>query len=89
MYTYPHNMSAKATLWLWTLKDLSISGSCLLAGFFLFAEFSSCTVLVAGATYAFLTIRFDDTSILDFLRYCFCFFFGQQEFLWEGKRKSI
>ena len=89
MYTYPHNMSAKATLWLWTLKDLSISGSCLLAGFFLFAEFSSCTVLVAGATYAFLTIRFDDTSMLEVGSYGLWLFFGLQEFLWVGNWNCI
>lgn len=82
MYIYPENMTAKAMLWLWTLKDLSISGSLLLVGFFVFAQFGSYPVLVAGAVYAFLTMRFDDTSILDYLRHASRFCFAQQFYLW-------
>lgn len=82
LYIYPENMTAKAMLWLWTLKDLSISGSLLLVGFFLFAQFGSYPMLVAGAVYAFLTIRFDDVSILDYLRHASRFCFAQQFFLW-------
>ena len=95
MYIYPENMTAKAMLWLWTLKDLAISGCLLLVGFVLCAQFGSYAVLVCGATYAFLTIRVDDTSILDFLQYACRFCFGQQQFLWSlvpmepRKRKKV
>ena len=36
--------------------------------------------MVLTAAYAFLTIRFDDTSILDFLRYACAFFMTKQQF---------
>ena len=35
--------------------------------------------LVLTAVYAFLTIRFEDTSILDFIRYACAFFFTRQQ----------
>ena len=35
--------------------------------------------IVATAVYAFLTIRFEDTSILDFIRYACAFFIGKQQ----------
>ena len=36
--------------------------------------------IVLTAVYAFLTIRFEDTSILDFVRYACAFFFTRQQF---------
>lgn len=30
MYIYPDNLKAKATMWLWQLKDLGIIGVCAL-----------------------------------------------------------
>lgn len=36
--------------------------------------------IVLTAVYAFLTIRFEDTSILDFLRYACAFFITKQQF---------
>ena len=56
MYIYPDNLAAKATLWLWELKDLAIIGN------------------------GFLSIRFDNTSILDFIRYAAAYFFTRQQY---------
>ena len=36
--------------------------------------------IVLTAVYAFLTIRFEDTSILDFIRYACAFFISKQQF---------
>lgn len=38
------------------------------------------------AAYAFLTIRFEDTSILDFISYACAYFFRQQFFEWRMTR---
>ena len=35
--------------------------------------------IVLTAVYAFLTIRFEDTSILDFIRYACAYFFTRQQ----------
>jgi hypothetical protein len=43
--------------------------------------------IVVTAVYAFLTIRFEETTILDFIRYAFAFFIGkQQHYEWEVGR---
>lgn len=82
LYIYPENMTAKATLWMWTLRDLTISGTLLLMGFLMFAYLHTSLVMVIGATYAFLAIRFGDICILDYLRHAAQFCFGQRLYLW-------
>jgi hypothetical protein len=37
MYIYPDNLKAKATMWLWSLKDLAIVGIIILFSVFAFA----------------------------------------------------
>jgi len=72
MYIYPDNLKAKAVLWLWELRDIGIIG----IGFIV--------PLVVTALYGFLSIRFSDTSILDFLRYACAFFLAKQQlFEWR------
>ena len=54
-------------LWLWELRDIGIIGVGLLLS-------------VLTAVYAFLSIRFDGTSILDFLKYAAAFLITKQQF---------
>ena len=74
MYIYPDNLKSKAVLWLWQLRDIGIIGiGCLVSVF---------------ALYAFLTIRFEDTSILDFIKYaCGFFITKQQMYEWRYTEK--
>ena len=72
MYIYPDNLAAKATLWLWELKDLAIIGIGFLIGALL--------PLALVVAYGFLSIRFDNTSILDFIRYAAAYFFTRQQY---------
>lgn len=83
MYIYPDNLQAKPTLWLWQLRDLGVIGVGLLLAVLALAELRFLPPIVAVALYAFLTIRFEDTSILDFLKgACSFFLIGQQFFEW-------
>ena len=74
MYMYPDNLKAKATLWLWELKDIGIIGVGLLISVFALSQTGMLVPIVITAVYAFLAIRFEDTSILDFIRYACAFF---------------
>lgn len=74
MYMYPDNLKAKATLWLWELKDIGIIGVGLLISVFALSQIGILVPTVITAVYAFLAIRFEDTSILDFIRYACAFF---------------
>ena len=58
-------------LWLWELRDIGIIGVGLLI---------SVLALTQTAVYAFLSIRFDGTSILDFLKYAAAFLITKQQF---------
>ena len=78
MYIYPENLRAAPTLFLWRLKDLAV------ISVFAMAQIGFTVPLVITLAYAFLAIRFEDTSILDFLKYAVKYFFvEQQEFRWE------
>ena len=81
---YPDNLKAKATLWLWELKDIGIIGIGLLISVFALAQLRLMPPIVITAVYTFLTIQFEDTSILNFIRYaCAFFIFRQQIFEWR------
>ena len=64
MYIYPDNLKSKAVLWLWQLRDIGVIGIGCLISVFALAQLGFLLLIVATALYAFLTIRFDDTSIL-------------------------
>ena len=81
---YPDNLKAKATLWLWELKDIGIIGVGLLISVLALSQFGFMPPIVITAIYAFLTIQFEDTSILNFIKYaCVFFIFKQQIFEWR------
>jgi hypothetical protein len=85
MYIYPDNLKAKATLWLWQLRDIGIIGVGALISILALTQIRFILPIVITAVYAFLTIRFEDTSILDFIRYACAFFIGkQQTYEWAG-----
>jgi len=85
VYMYPDNLKAKATLWLWELKDIGIIGIGLLISVFVLAQTGLMPPVVITAAYAFLTIQFEGTSILNFICYaCAFFLLKQQMFEWRS-----
>ena len=80
MYIYPDNLKSKAVLWLWQLRDIGIIGTGCLISVFALAQLGLLLPIVATALYGFLTIRFEDTSILDFIKYACAFFLTKQQF---------
>ncbi len=84
MYIYPNNLKAKPTMWLWAMRDVAVIGVCLVLSILALVELRLAPPLVATVLYAFLSIRLEDASILDFLRYAMCFLFlKQQYFEWR------
>lgn len=67
-------MTAKATLWLWELKDIAVIGVALIISMLAITKAGLVFPLVIAAVYAFLSIRFDGVSILDFIRFAVSFF---------------
>lgn len=69
MYIYPDNLKAAPMLFLWRLKDLTMIGIGALIAVFAMAQTGFTIPLIATIVYGFLAIRFEDTSILDFIKY--------------------
>ena len=89
MYIYPDNLKSKATLWLWDLRDIGIIGIECLISVFALSRLGWLPPIVLTAVYAFLSIRFEDTSILDFIRYAFAYFIGRQQvYQWAECRRN-
>lgn len=83
MYIYPDNLKSKAVLWLWELRDIAIVGVGALISVFAMAQLGFLPPVVITAAYTFLSIRLEDTSILDFLRCAVRYFLlGQQTYAW-------
>ena len=82
MYLYPDNLKASATMWLWSLRDVAVIGVGALLSVFALVQLHFVPLLVATAAYAFLAIRVEDTSILDFIRYAAAYFFSPQTYEW-------
>lgn len=88
MYIYPDNLKSKAVLWLWQLRDIGVIGVGLLLSVFALAQLRFLLPFVITVLYAFLTIRFDDISILDFIKYaCMFFLTKQQMYEWRYEKQ--
>lgn len=87
-FIYPQNMRASATLWLWSLKDFTIIVVGALFSAMVLATTRILLPAVLTAAFAFLSIRNDDTTILDFIKYAVRYFIStQQYFEWGLKNK--
>ena len=79
-YLYPQNLKATANLWLWSLKDFAILGVMALPAIVMLVQFGVLIPTVGVLCYGFLTIRMDDTTILDFLKYAVRYFLTSQQY---------
>ena len=84
IYIYPQNLKATANLWLWSMRDFVILAIAVLLSAVILVQLK--TVMTAAVTlcYGFLTIRMDDTTVLDFMRYAVKYLIStQQYFEWK------
>lgn len=89
-FIYPQNMKASATLWLWSLKDFAIIVVGALFSAMVLATTKILIPAVLTAAFAFLSIRSDETTILDFIKYAVRHFIStQQYFEWGLKSKPL
>lgn len=79
-YLYPQNLKAKANLWFWSLKDFCILGIATLISIVILVNTGILIPAVITLCFGFMTIRLDDTTILDFLKYAVKFFITTQQY---------
>ena len=86
-YLYPQNLKATANLWLWSLRDFAIMSIALLLSILILAQTRIIVPLAVTLCFGFLSIRLEDTTILDFIRYAVKYLFQHNKFF-TGGRKS-
>ena len=80
MYLYPENLTARPMLWLWTLRDVAWIGTGLLLSVLALVQLRIFLPAAAVLCYGFLTIRMDDTTVLDFMKYAVRYFLSTQQY---------
>ncbi len=83
-YLYPQDLKAKATLWLWGLRDFTVLCVAVLVSAVALVNSGILFPAALSLCYGFLTIRADDTTILDYIRNAARYFLTtQQYFEWR------
>ena len=85
-YSYPQNMRTQAKLWFWNLKDVIILAIALTISVVSWAKLGFILPAALTLGYAFLSIRMDEYSVLDFIRRAWRYFVStQQYFEWKER----
>ena len=83
-YLYPQNLRATANLWLWSLRDFAILIISALVSVLILTQTKSLVPAVLTLLYGFLTIRQNDRTVLEYIRYAVRFFISTpQLFKWR------
>ena len=83
-YLYPQNMKASANMWFWSLRDFAILVIAALISVLIAALTKIVLPLALVLCFGVLTIRADDTTILDYIKYAVRYFIAQQqEYQWR------
>ncbi len=78
-YIYPQNLKAKPHLWLWGLRDFVILALCVLLSLVLLVHSGLMLPLALTLCFAFMTIRMEDTTVMDYLGYAARHFITSQK----------
>lgn len=83
-YIYPQNLKATANLWLWSLRDFAIACVGLLISVLALTQLGLILPFALTVAYAFLSIRLEEITVLDYVRCAGKFLiFSQQEYVWR------
>lgn len=83
-YIYPKNLKAKAQLWLWSLRDFVILAAAALLSAAVLLQSGSLIPAALTLGYGFLSIRLEDTTVLDYMSYAARYVLaGQKYYEWR------
>ena len=84
MYIYPENMKSRGSLLLWRLWDLAWIVTGIIVSVIILAAARTYMPLVAVSAYAFLSIRFEDMCVFDYIVYAFRYCVSTQQLFYWG-----
>ena len=83
-YVYPQNLKATANMWLWSLRDFAIIGIAAMLSVVALVTLGFFIPAAAKLCFGFLTIRHEDATVLDFIKYSVRYFLTtQQHYEWR------
>lgn len=89
-YLYPQNLKATANMWLWSLRNFAIISIAMLLSVLILANTRIVIPLAVTLCFGFLTIRLEETTVMDFIRYAVKYLISsQQEFYWTERGAKI
>ena len=87
-YIYPQNLKSQARLWLWNLRDIAVIGVAMIISVLALAQLKLYLPIALTLAFAFLTIRADESSVLDFIIRAVKYFLTVQQY-YEWKEESV
>ncbi len=86
---YPQNLRAAASMWLWSLRDFFILCSALLLSALTLVKTGLLLPMAMTICFGFLSIRFDETTIMDYIRWAASYFVASEQYYeWSEKREK-
>ena len=79
-YLYPKNLKAVTSMWLWSLRDFAVLGISALLSIITLVHLQWMLPTALTLCYGFLTIRTEDSTILDHIRNAVRFFLTTQQY---------
>lgn len=79
-YLYPKNLKAVANMWLWGLRDFTILGIAAMLSIVALVQIKTLIPAALTLCFGFLTIRMEDTTIMDYIRYAARYFISTQQY---------
>jgi hypothetical protein len=79
-YLYPKNLKSKANLWLWGMRDFILLCASALLSIFALVELGWLIPAALTLCFAFLTVRKDDMTVLEYLKYAIRYFLTDQQY---------
>ena len=79
-YLYPQNLKATANLWLWSLRDFTVLCMAILLSALALVQLGMFLPAAVTLCFGFLTIRMDDTAVLDYMRYAVRYLVSTQQY---------
>ncbi len=83
-YIYPENLRATVKLWFWNVRDFIIICGGIILSVIVFVNLWNVLPIAATVCYGFLSLRVDDTAIMDYIFNAVKFFVtSQQIYSWR------
>ena len=83
-YIYPENLRATVKLWFWNVRDFIVICGGIILSVIVFVNLWNVLPIAATVCYSFLSLRVDDTAIMDYIFNAVKFFVtSQQVYSWR------